>query len=862
MTNKTFFTALFSLVLFFSFADSVLALTFTANDITGDNTNTTWDAVMGDVNGDTYLDIYVANFGQNKLWINDGAGNFTAMDIAGDTKSAQDAVMGDVNGDTYLDIYVANDDGQNNLWINDGAGNFTAMDITGDAVNSATAVMGDVDSDTYLDIYVGNEVGVQNKLWINDGAGNFTAMDITGDTALAENAVMGDVNGDTYLDIYAVNGAQNKLWINDGAGNFTAMDITGDTGSSQVTVMGDVDGDTYLDMYVANSSGQNNLWINDGAGNFTAMDITGDTGGSWGASMGDIDGDGDLDIHVANFGAQNNLWINDGSGSFTADNITGDTGNSLRSTLSDVDGDGGPDVYVGTFSTAQNHLWLNNSLTLTLEQAGAQTDPTSTDSATYTVTFSDPITIASFIAGDITLSGTTGTVTSGPTEVAPNDGTTFEFTVTGMTDGDTVTATIVAGGVDNAGATDTNLDSASTDNEVTYQVPLNVTLEQEGGQSDPTPVDSATYTVTFSDPITIASFIAGDITLSGTTGTVTSGPTEIAPNDGTTFEFEVTGMTDTDTVTATIAAGTVDNAGATTTNLQSTSVDNEITYIVPPPPSPPSSGGGGSNKRIRESFSNSQEELMEEDQQSVRENTELKEPENCDLSFIDIADIEDEIYIKILNCLNIISGKNATNSSFSPLENITRGEITKIALLVGGYLPDASATETPFSDVDGEGWLTAYIAPAQKKGIVQGYADGTFAPEQEVSRAEALAIFIRVLEKREFSFSQEEPASSDIPDVKEGNWYYDMVHAGVSMGLLNTEERNKRELFLPHKSLNRGETARLAVLVLELLRTQGSYPGPSQELEGALFIAGDTKEEPTQDPKEVLPRYFPPFPEG
>ena len=89
---------------------------------------------MGDVNGDTYLDIYVANGGteQNKLWINDGAGNFTANDISGDLNDSYGATMNDVNGDTYLDIYVTNYAGQNRLWINDGAGNFTANDISGD----------------------------------------------------------------------------------------------------------------------------------------------------------------------------------------------------------------------------------------------------------------------------------------------------------------------------------------------------------------------------------------------------------------------------------------------------------------------------------------------------------------------------------------------------------------------------------------------------------------------------------------------------------------------------------------------------------------------------------------------------------
>ena len=124
--------------------------------------------------------------------------------------------------------------------------------------------------------------------------------------------------------------------------------------------------------------------------------------------------------------------------------------------------------WVFTF-TVEAPLWCSDTVwpDVEINQATAQVDPTTVDSATYTVTFDEVINTSTFTSWDITLSGTTGTVTSGPTEIAPNNGTNFEFTVTGMTDGDTVVATI-AGWVIEDIAGNLNNPSTSTDNSITF----------------------------------------------------------------------------------------------------------------------------------------------------------------------------------------------------------------------------------------------------------------------------------------------------------------------------------------------------------------------------------------------------------
>jgi hypothetical protein len=67
--------------------------------------------------------------------------------------------------------------------------------------------------------------------------------------------------------------------------------------------------------------------------------------------------------------------------------------------------------------------------------------------------------------------------------------------------------------------------------------------------------------------------------LSGTAGATTATVTEIAPNDGTTYQIAVSGMSNDGTIVATINANVTRDA-ANNGNEASTSTDNEVTYLA------------------------------------------------------------------------------------------------------------------------------------------------------------------------------------------------------------------------------------------------------------------------------------------
>jgi hypothetical protein len=330
---------------------------------------------MGDVDGDSDLDAFVANSydGEpNKVWRNDGTGTFSDSGQSLGNSVSFGVALGDLDGDSDLDAFVANYGGgsgeANKVWRNDGTGTFTETQNLGSA-DSLGVALGDLDGDGDLDAFVANYgggSGEANKVWLNDGTGAFTETQSLG-SADSVGVALGDLDGDGDLDAFVANNWQqaDKVWQNDGTGTFTETQSLGSVDSMDVA-LGDVDGDGDLDAFVANmdydhSSGEaNKVWRNDGTGTFTETQSLG-SAPSDAVALGDVDGDGDLDAFVTNRDGANKVWRNDGTGIFTETQSLG-SADSLDAALGDLDGDGDLDAFVANFGYAYgeaNKVWLN-----------------------------------------------------------------------------------------------------------------------------------------------------------------------------------------------------------------------------------------------------------------------------------------------------------------------------------------------------------------------------------------------------------------------------------------------------------------------------------------------------------------------
>ncbi|MGD1699911.1 FG-GAP-like repeat-containing protein [Dapis sp. BLCC M229] len=338
---------------------------------------------LGDVDGDGDLDAFIANIASSdKVWLNDGSGTFTdsGQTLGNDDSAAVN--LGDLDGDGDLDAFVATSGyygGPNKVWFNDGSGNFTdSGQSLGNNVSDGVN-LGDLDGDGDLDAFVANYSyyqGSTSQVWINNGAGVFTAGSTVNTSGYTEDVTLGDLDGDGDLDAFVVTGESDEVWINNGSGTFTNSGQSLGNSSSEEVALGDIDGDSDLDAVVASPGGNGVVWLNNGSGTFTNSGQSVGNVATQGVELGDVDLDGDLDIALANTAGSNTVLVNDGSGTFT------DSGQSLGSSsnsniqLGDLDGDGDLDRFLGSigspsngFNGGPNEVWFNEELPNAVDDA-------------------------------------------------------------------------------------------------------------------------------------------------------------------------------------------------------------------------------------------------------------------------------------------------------------------------------------------------------------------------------------------------------------------------------------------------------------------------------------------------------------
>lgn len=205
-------------------------------------------------------------------------------------------------------------------------------------------------------------------------------------------------------------------------------------------------------------------------------------------------------------------------------------------------------------------------------------DPTN-GKPVFKVVFSTPINVGTFLPGSVSFagSGAPGVLVATIAQIAPSDGTTFTITVSGMTGSGTVIAKILLGQLQDVSGNDNIASNLLTTINYIHDVTKpDVAVTIPG--ANPTNVNPV-FRVVFSEPITLISFVAGDVTLTGTALPTTATILEIAPNDGTTFNVTASGMTAVGTVIFNMAAGVVDDRAATpNTSTASTPANVTINF--------------------------------------------------------------------------------------------------------------------------------------------------------------------------------------------------------------------------------------------------------------------------------------------
>lgn len=102
-----------------------------------------------------------------------------------------------------------------------------------------------------------------------------------------------------------------------------------------------------------------------------------------------------------------------------------------------------------------------------------------------------------------------------------------------------------------------------------------------------------------------------------------------------------------------------------------------------------------------------------------------------------------------IDAINYVEANGIVNGypdgTFKPDDTINRAEFTKI--VIESAFPNQASGSMCFPDVNDE-WFAKYVCFAKNKNIIGGYPDGTFKPDQEVSFVEAAKIIVNTLEEQ------------------------------------------------------------------------------------------------------------------
>ncbi|MDD6485184.1 MAG: S-layer homology domain-containing protein, partial [Clostridiales bacterium] len=179
-----------------------------------------------------------------------------------------------------------------------------------------------------------------------------------------------------------------------------------------------------------------------------------------------------------------------------------------------------------------------------------------------------------------------------------------------------------------------------------------------------------------------------------------------------------------------------------------------------------------------------------------------------DISFTDLDSVQwARTAILTLCRKGIINGYS--NTVFAPNDNISRAEFT--ALLVRAFYGVNERVSHSFTDVEPGVWYEQYIATAVQNGLAQGRADGSFGPDEPITREEMAIFCSRVLESGKCYIEDVKEYSAFDDENEISEYAHDSVVSVVKKDIMGGMDNNR---FSPRERSTRAMAAQVIYAML------------------------------------------------
>ena len=180
-----------------------------------------------------------------------------------------------------------------------------------------------------------------------------------------------------------------------------------------------------------------------------------------------------------------------------------------------------------------------------------------------------------------------------------------------------------------------------------------------------------------------------------------------------------------------------------------------------------------------------------------------------EVPFADV-DVDDWFYgaVKYVYDNELMDGTSAT--TFAPLMTTNRAMIVTILWRLEGQ-PETEATLS-FTDVESGVWYTDAVNWAASKGIVKGYSDTVFAPNDTVTREQLATILYRYAETKGYDVTAKGDLTTFADGANTSSWAAEAMEWAVGSGLLSGKDGGKLD---PTGTATRAEVATILMRFVE-----------------------------------------------
>lgn len=173
-----------------------------------------------------------------------------------------------------------------------------------------------------------------------------------------------------------------------------------------------------------------------------------------------------------------------------------------------------------------------------------------------------------------------------------------------------------------------------------------------------------------------------------------------------------------------------------------------------------------------------------------------------------------EIYAEAQYAIEVLTAKHIVNGTsdtlFSPGKQVTRAEFTSMLVraLFLDQLTAGDKDNVAFSDIASDAWYYQNVEISSRLGIINGFTDGTFRPNEAVTREQMVVIAMSALNKLKLVPSGTAGSGAGgnafVDDEAISIWAKESIGKARELGLVSGTGHNQ---FMPKQSLNRADAA-------------------------------------------------------